>query len=1486
MSKAVSKTKAPKPARFLSATPVFETVLQSKADFAKALEWFSSLDVIERNDFPLYLVRITLVAPGDGPTTSWFPLTPRRNSSLIGSLKTSAEGGAFQKEADNEARSSEEEIIYRFRFITGIRVVQRDSRSEERFSAKKQSEEQQIRNLFDLDTEEDRSIVAVPVTKKPKLSLVLEPETDEEPEIEPFQRPSSEIIEDFPSPPQKTGLTPEPEDEIDRAASMLLDGPRIVPIQRPPPSNAERLEREMDEYFGMTFPLAPPAPTLPIPISEEVVVEEEGDQPEDDRGHLSEAETDTEPPFNENTNENAEIDIFGDIFDDFPSLKRSRTPDSPTENNVFSQKHEKTVRRGQLFAHKFRDLSIYDKMAPEFKRWQVVKDIDQIADIKMLNVHDILKDNCFVYAMKQLLKESTELTSKQKRRIKRELIQMNVDTRSSFVKVKKMLMKLKKIDLAIKILSYPSVTPNGPKVRTKPTTTYITRFGVKNTLKDASLYKGVQQKNPGDWIVLSLGHTDCHFFPDDVITDREKLRLFGIKNQVSAHSGALLSKAIREGMTKQIVWKDSSEISGEARTVDKLMVDPVLFFDGAFQENETKSMCRPPPEVLENIEMMKKAEEGSEDKEPEPHEYSWFCDFETFISSEVGKSEKKINENGELTKRDWHKIYCCSCCDYRGNRKQTFFGDKCFGQMVAWIRKQSILEEEDEGCDDNSEDFDSFFKKNTRLRKYLDNNGPLLYFHNLKYDSCFVLQSTLSIFNNVEKGNRLLMFDGIVLNDKEKHRFQCKDTLGILSCKLADAPNQFWSKNKTIKVPDDENGNPQENVSPQDIIKRQFGKEVFPYKALTSTKTEFVELQTCLDILREQESDLEKQEEDIKLFCERIVENEKFRHPTDEKLVNIKTYCAHYCERDCELLSKAWAKATSLYSSYPIELDIDKCLTTAGMANKYFNRECFSKKTDNKRIFAFEGKLRAFEQRGIRGGRCMTRDNESWWIKNMDILDFDAVSLYPSAMNRLYCQLGEPKRLPEEFRGDCSRLLQFTADEDQHSNGTTRLFDAFTVIAVVKRIGKPLHFPLLSYKDENGCHWTNTPRPSEILVLNEINLADLVQFQDAEIEILDGYVWNEGKDFTCREKIKELFDFRRLKKSEGNPIEVTVKLIMNSAYGKTVMKLIKTEKQYVKNSSLEGHVIRHANKITNFYKITPVLWCVEHEKEYYDARGKSEAGNALPNWWGVRILAMSKRIMAEVMCLAEDIDAKIYYTDTDSMQIEAEGVKRLEKAFFEKYRRPLVGPEMGQFHSDFDSKKGKVLHATEGIYVAKKIYCCRLLVQTSSGELVEDFHKRMKGIPQFAIDSFNPQDPMEVYRRLFSSIHKSIPWELDPENKTDENRVVYVAPVTFPLCEPGKGRFVFTKDKQIYTDISLERKVGNKNLVRNVWTYAEDGSVEKEKQVINFSPNVPTSTIPPTPPPPPPTPTPEVEVEVEDEAEQPKEPWSCEEYSDHIDIVL
>ena len=58
--------------------------------------------------------------------------------------------------------------------------------------------------------------------------------------------------------------------------------------------------------------------------------------------------------------------------------------------------------------------------------------------------------------------------------------------------------------------------------------------------------------------------------------------------------------------------------------------------------------------------------------------------------------------------------------------------------------------------------------------------------------------------------------------------------------------------------------------------------------------------------------------------------------------------------------------------------------------------------------------------------------------------------------------------------------------------------------------------------------------------------------------------------------------------------------------------------------------------------------------------------------------------MNKVMCLADDHDINIHYTDTDSIHIDEAGVEPLAKLHEEKCEQKLVGIQLGQFHCDFD----------------------------------------------------------------------------------------------------------------------------------------------------------------------------------------------------------
>ena len=85
---------------------------------------------------------------------------------------------------------------------------------------------------------------------------------------------------------------------------------------------------------------------------------------------------------------------------------------------------------------------------------------------------------------------------------------------------------------------------------------------------------------------------------------------------------------------------------------------------------------------------------------------------------------------------------------------------------------------------------------------------------------------------------------------------------------------------------------------------------------------------------------------------------------------------------------------------------------------------------------------------------------------------------------------------------------------------------------------------------------------------------------------------------------------------------------------------------------------------------------------------------------------MSKRIMNEVICCAEDLKIPVFYQDTDSIHIHQSRLNELADEFMKRYNRPLIGKALGQMHSDFQSfgSTDEMPIAIRSIFVMKKTY--------------------------------------------------------------------------------------------------------------------------------------------------------------------------------------
>ena len=442
-------------------------------------------------------------------------------------------------------------------------------------------------------------------------------------------------------------------------------------------------------------------------------------------------------------------------------------------------------------------------------------------------------------------------------------------------------------------------------------------------------------------------------------------------------------------------------------------------------------------------------------------------------------------------------------------------------------------------------------------------------------------------------------------------------------------------------------------------------------------------------------------------------------------------YCQFYCLQDVRVLRtgfEAFAKATA---ADPINLNIHNFLSVPALADYYMKKNVFY---PNGNIKELNGPVQKFIQQAVYGGRCMTAYNKRHTITT-PLYDFDARSLYPSAMRRMFTVEGAPEyynnpspdtifnatNLPDILIHAFDETQVRATKEKYAPDGSlvreAKYISQFFVEIDITNVGIHRAFPLIVKREDNK--QTNCNECVK-MVVDMITLQDLITFQDISFKLGNGYIMKGNRDYRVQQVIQKLYDLRNEYKKTGNPTQEVIKLIMNSAYGKSIQKPIKSFLQFVKKDAFDWFVKDRYHQIQEITQIDEDSYLFELAKQ------KSLQFNNCV--FGVTVLSMSKRIMNEVMCLAEDEGINIYYQDTDSMHIEADKLQQLAEAFKNKYNRELIGDAMGQFHDDFDELKHNpraIVHISAG----KKMYYDKLI--NDNGETAEHF--RLKGVPQQCI---------------------------------------------------------------------------------------------------------------------------------------------------------
>lgn len=469
----------------------------------------------------------------------------------------------------------------------------------------------------------------------------------------------------------------------------------------------------------------------------------------------------------------------------------------------------------------------------------------------------------------------------------------------------------------------------------------------------------------------------------------------------------------------------------------------------------------------------------------------------------------------------------------------------------------------------------------------------------------------------------------------------------------------------------------------------------------------------------------------------------------DQGMVDMKKYTIHYCMQDTRILAHGFIKFREQILTV-CKLDIFNRVSLPQLADDFLKSQGVYDE-----IYSISGIAQDFIRRCCVGGRVMTNGNQKWHVKcnsgeatiisnagkgagcvNVEkrktgtIADFDAVSLYPSAMAMLP---GYSKGLPKVL--NAQQIADFDAIRSQ--------FNAYYVEIEVTSHTIDRDFPLQSIKDCNGIRNFTNQIDNQQFTIDNIALEDLIKFQGVSYRVLRGYYMNDGYNTKIHETINFMFDERLRLKKAGNNLQNVFKLLMNSSYGRLLIKAILKTKVFVDAAKLRGFVAAKHKYIDSYSKINDDLYAIKvHQSVNEHFTCVHIAAN---------VLSMSKRLMNRVMCLAEDIGTRIYYQDTDSMHLHESDIPALSAAFEEKYATKLIGKKMGQFHTDFSvsDSSAKNIEAVESIFLGKKCYIDKLRYTNAYGNRKTDFHVRVKGIPSASMRDFDA-DVMGTYMRLFN----------------------------------------------------------------------------------------------------------------------------------------
>ena len=266
--------------------------------------------------------------------------------------------------------------------------------------------------------------------------------------------------------------------------------------------------------------------------------------------------------------------------------------------------------------------------------------------------------------------------------------------------------------------------------------------------------------------------------------------------------------------------------------------------------------------------------------------------------------------------------------------------------------------------------------------------------------------------------------------------------------------------------------------------------------------------------------------------------------------------------------------------------------------------------------------------------------------------DFDAVSLYPSAM------WDEKSIFPRIQTG-----YAYTKDMNDElvNKFNTQNFNQGSAILKIKYYNpKNLTVQRLPIKERVKKMEINRMINGYIIDhLTSVDIQEIVKIGGKVVEICKGFIYCEiFKVSPSRKVIDKLFALRQKYKDEGNEVmHLLVKLIMNSLYGEQIRKDIE-EKFACKSEA--WMMSEYHERVKDYWKISGINYFVK----MIDDKGledEFEKMNTMPLYLSAFVLSNSKRIMNNFIHAINGFYTNdVSYTDTDSLYIEKKHWEKIE----------------------------------------------------------------------------------------------------------------------------------------------------------------------------------------------------------------------------------